>query len=98
MAVSLGPVSAGGFRRTGTLAQLSVAGGAAPRNILEDVEWADWAPDGRSLAVVRVVQGRMRLEFPIGKALYETNGWISDPRVSPGGDSRGLHRPPVSDR
>ena len=87
MAVSLGRSATGGFRRTGTLAQLSVAGGAAPRDILEDVEWADWAPDGKSLAVVRISQGRMRLEYPIGKALYETNGWISHPRVSPDGDS-----------
>jgi Tol biopolymer transport system component len=86
MAVSLGRSATAAFRRTGTLAQLSVAGGAAPRDILEDVEWADWAPDGKSLAVVRISQGRMRLEFPIGKLLYETNGWISHPRVSPGGD------------
>ena len=86
MAVSLGRSATAAFRRTGTLAQLSVAGGAAPRDILEDVESADWAPDGKSLAVVRISQGRMRLEFPIGKVLYETNGWISHPRVSPGGD------------
>jgi len=86
MAVSLDRTSSGGFRRTGTLAQLSVAGGAAPRDILEDVEWADWAPDGKSLAVVRMPKGRMRLEYPIGKVLYETSGWISHPRVSPGGD------------
>ncbi len=86
MAVSLDRSSSGGFQRTGTLAQLSVAGGAAPRDILEDVEWADWAPDGKSLAVVRMPQGRMRLEYPIGKVLHETSGWISHPRVSPGGD------------
>jgi eukaryotic-like serine/threonine-protein kinase len=87
MAVSLNRTSAGGFRRTGTLAQLSVAGGAAARDILEEVEWADWAPDGTSLAVVRPSQGRIRLEYPIGKVLHETSGWISDPRVSPSGDS-----------
>jgi Tol biopolymer transport system component len=86
MAVSLDRTASGGFRRTGTLAQLSVAGGAAPRDILEDVEWADWAPDGKSLAVVRTPKGRMRLEYPIGKVLYETSGWISHPRVSPSGD------------
>ena len=28
----------------------------------------------------------MRLEYPIGKVLYETSGWISDPRFSPKGD------------
>ncbi len=86
MAVSLNRVSVGGFRRSGTLAQLSVAGGAAPRDILEDIEWADWAPDGKSLAVVRTSRGRMLLEYPIGKVLHETSGWIGHPRVSPNGD------------
>ena len=27
-----------------------------------------------------------RLEFPVGKVLYETSGWIGWPRVSPAGD------------
>ena len=45
--------------------------GGAPRPVLEDVESADWSPDGLSLAVVRNVSGRERLEFPIGKILYE---------------------------
>ena len=62
--------------------------GGAPRPILEDVESADWSPDGTSLAVVRNVSGRERLEYPIGKVLYETSGgWISYPRVSPKGDA-----------
>ena len=70
----------------GTLARAPLAGGA-PRPVLENVEWADWSPDGNSLAVVRNVGGRDRLEFPIGKVLYETSGgWISYPRVSPKGD------------
>ena len=61
--------------------------GGAPRPVLEDVEWADWSPDGNSLAVVRNVGGRERLEYPIGKVLYETSGgWISYPRVSPKGN------------
>src|SRR4029453_6753570 len=50
------------------------------------VEHADWAPDGQTLAVVHFVAGRNRLEFPIGKVLYETAGWISHPRISPTGD------------
>jgi len=74
------------FVRTGTLARVSVAGGAAPREVLEDIEWADWGPDG-ALAIVREVQGRGRLEFPIGKVLYETTGYITHPRVSPRGDA-----------
>ena len=48
----------------------------------EDVLSADWAPDGPYLAVVRAA-GRVRLEFPVGKVLYETTGWINHPRVSP---------------
>ncbi len=86
MAVSLDRSAAGGFRRTGTLAQLSVAGGAAPRDILKDIEWADWSPDGKSLAIVRAVPGKMRLEYPAGKVLYETSSWVSHPRISPDGN------------
>ncbi|MCA1610743.1 MAG: protein kinase [Acidobacteria bacterium] len=85
MAVSLERTILGNFRRTGTLAQLSVGGGE-PREILKDVEWADSAPDGKSLAIVRAVQGRMRIEYPAGNVLYETGGWVSHVRLSPGGD------------
>jgi eukaryotic-like serine/threonine-protein kinase len=85
MAVSLERTTGSAFRRTGTLAQLSVAGGAAPRDILKEVEWADWGPDGKSLAIVRVIPGKMRIEFPIGKVLYETSAWVSHLRVSPDG-------------
>jgi len=86
MALSLGSHPVGTWINVGTLARAPLAGGA-PRPILEGVEWADWAPDGNSLAVVRNVGGRDRLEFPIGKVLYQTSGgWISYPRVSPKGD------------
>src|SRR5262245_5891754 len=53
LAVSLSRVAAGTFRRTGTLAQVPLAGAVAPRDILSDIEWADWSPNGESLAVVR---------------------------------------------
>ncbi len=86
MALSLGSRPVGTWVNVGTLARAPLAGGA-PRPVLEDVEWADWSPDGNSLAVVHSVGGRDRLEFPIGKVLYETSGgWISYPRVSPKGD------------
>jgi eukaryotic-like serine/threonine-protein kinase len=86
MAVSLGRHIVAAFTRSGTLARMSLSAVSAPREILEDAQWADWAPDGGSLAVVRDVGGRNRLEFPIGKVLYETAGWISHPSVSPNGD------------
>jgi hypothetical protein len=69
----------------GTLARMPLAGGA-PREVLQDVFYADWAPDGKNLAVVRPVEGRFRLEYPIGNVLYETDGWITYPRFSPKGD------------
>jgi Tol biopolymer transport system component/predicted Ser/Thr protein kinase len=73
------------YIHTGTLARMPLAGGA-PREILEDVQWADWSPDGNTLAVVRDVAGQSRLEFPVDKVLYQTGGWISDPRISPAGN------------
>jgi Tol biopolymer transport system component len=85
MAVSLDRHAAAPFIRTGRLARINIAGGA-PRDVLDDVQWADWSPDGRDLAIVRDFGARNRLEFPIGKVLYETNGWISHPRFSPDGE------------
>src|SRR5262249_11398553 len=73
------------FVRSGRLARISIAGGA-PRDVLDDVQWAAFGPDGNSLAIVRDVGVKNRLEYPIGKVLYETTGWISHPRVSPKGD------------
>jgi eukaryotic-like serine/threonine-protein kinase len=54
----------------GTLARVPIAGGA-PRQMVEDVKFADWSPDGSDLAIVRRVDGRDRLEFPVGKVLVQ---------------------------
>jgi serine/threonine protein kinase/Tol biopolymer transport system component len=70
---------------SGTLARMALGGGA-PREILENIQWADWSPDGSQLAIVRDFNGRNRLEYPPGKVLYETGGWISHPRLSHKGD------------
>jgi Tol biopolymer transport system component len=72
------------FDRAGILARAFLDGGT-PRHIAHDVGWADWAPDGRELAVVRRIDGRRQLEYPLGSVLYSTDGWISHPRVSPDG-------------
>ena len=71
-------------RCRGTLAEVSIAGGA-PRKIAENVDWADWSPDGKDLVIVRAVEGRYRLECPIGRVLFASIGWISTPRFSPDG-------------
>ena len=86
MAISLGARPAGPFLTVGTLARSTLAGGGA-REILESVQAADWAADGASLVVLRTVDGRSRIEFPMGKTVVEVpSGYLSHPRVSPDGN------------
>jgi serine/threonine protein kinase len=85
MAISLGRRRVGTFVSFGTLARAPLAGGA-PREMERDVQEADWSPKGE-IAVVRTIGGRNRLEFPAGKEIFETAGWISHPRFSPAGDA-----------
>jgi Tol biopolymer transport system component len=83
MAILLGSPARGA---PGTLARVPLSGGA-PREILENVNDADWSPDGASLAVSRAVGGRNRIEYPIGTVLNESNGRPPlSLRVSPKGD------------
>ena len=68
-----------------------------PRDILKDVEWADWSPDGKSLAIVRVAPGKMRLEYPSGRSC--TRRRLGQPSAClPGWKLRRLHRPPEAER
>jgi eukaryotic-like serine/threonine-protein kinase len=69
----------------GTLARAALTGGA-PRAVAEGIQEADWASDGSTLLVVRDVGGKARIEYPMGKVLYETTGHISYARLSPKGD------------
>ena len=85
LAVLLDSKAIGTWVNMGTLARAPLAGGA-PRDVMEQVQWADWGPDGNSLAVVRDFGGKNQLEYPIGKPLYQTGGWVGHPRVSPKGD------------
>ncbi len=69
----------------GTLAQAALTGGA-PRDIANGIQDTDWAPDGTSYLVTRDVEGKARLEYPVGKVLYSTSGHVSCARFSPKGD------------
>ena len=89
LAVSLKRHFLFGFENVGTLARVPLAGGA-PREILEDIEDADWSPDGKSLAVARLVGNRVRIDYPVGKVIYDAAGWVSDVRVSPDGSYIGF--------
>ena len=82
MLVSLHRHNTGPFQRAGTLAQMSVDGNSAPRELTNDVREADWTPDEKEMMVVRDVGGHSRIELPIGHVLYETSGWVSSARVS----------------
>jgi len=72
------------YTRVGTLSRAPLGGGA-PRPILSDVQDADWGPENQ-IAVARFAEGHYRLEYPVGHILYETEGYVSDVRVSPKGD------------
>lgn len=68
----------------GTLARVPISGGA-PREVAPDVVAAEWTKDGADLVVVKRSGGRFVLQWPIGKTIYETSGWIIAMRISPDG-------------
>jgi tRNA A-37 threonylcarbamoyl transferase component Bud32/Tol biopolymer transport system component len=83
-------------RPVGLLVEGPVAGGAV-RDVQEEVQFADWDAKANDLAVVRerteidestreVRSAKTVLEFPRGRPVFETAGWISSPRVSRSGD------------
>jgi serine/threonine protein kinase/Tol biopolymer transport system component len=75
------------------LARMPLSGGA-PRDVAEDVNDADWSPDGSTLAIVRFTGSQQRLEFPPGKALYEAAS-LDHMRLSPRGDRIAFAEHPV---
>ena len=86
LAVSLGRHFIGGWVTSGTLARMPASFGGAPRELAEDVQDADWLPDGSGLAVIRAEAERFVVEMPMGHRIFESPQWISNVRVSPKGD------------
>lgn len=84
MALSVGQ-KYDGWLADGKLAEVDLLG-KTPRPRLESVREADWIPGTTDLAVVRRVDGKDRVEFPIGKVVFESQGYASHPRVSRKGD------------
>ena len=84
-------------RLLGTLSVSATTGGAA-REVLGGVRGADYAPNGE-MAVVQCRSGRCLLDYPLGTRLYETEGWLTGPRVSPDGEQVALieHPMPLDD-
>jgi len=82
LALLVGPFGKDG---AGTLAQNAVTGGQT-RPMLEDVYAAEWSPDGGSMAVGRKVNGKWRVEYPVGKVLWEGEWPPYGLRISPDGE------------
>jgi eukaryotic-like serine/threonine-protein kinase len=85
MAVSLGRRYLIGWVSSGTLARIPLFGGA-PREICENVQEAEWGPDGKNFLILRRIGESFRIEYPIGNIVFKSMNWISHPRFSPKGD------------
>jgi len=77
--------SSGGPRGERSLVRVPMNGGA-PLSIDLGIWSADWAPDSSRMAVLRYGPQPESIEYPRGKTLYDSTGWISDVRVSPSGN------------
>jgi serine/threonine protein kinase len=84
MAILLNRETELGFAQWGILARAPILGGT-PRQLMEGVATADWMPDGKSLAIVRLQESQNIMEFPAGNEVYKTGGWTSKIRVSRNG-------------
>jgi serine/threonine protein kinase len=80
----------------GTLA-IVPSGGGKPEIVMEGVDDAAFAPDGNSLAILRSVMGEQQLEYPAGRVLHKSTGWMSYPRFSPKGDKIAFFEHPLGD-
>jgi dipeptidyl aminopeptidase/acylaminoacyl peptidase len=81
---------------SGVMAKTRIEGGT-PRRLEDNIIAADFAPDGNSLAVVRRTGGTVVLEYPQGKTVYETSGYLDYVRVGPGGAEVAFVEHPVYD-
>jgi len=79
----------------GTLLVLPADGGQ-PEPPIEGVDDAAFAPD-ESLAILRSVDRKQQLEYPVGTVLYTSSGWMSYPRFSPKGDKIAFFEHPLGD-
>ena len=56
---------------------------------------ADWSPDGSDLAIIHDTGISDQLEYPPGKVLYKSSGYLSDLRISPDGNQIAFMEHPV---
>jgi Tol biopolymer transport system component len=80
----------------GTLAQAQMMGGT-PRGLENNAISADYASDGKTLAVARIANQKVQLEYPQGKVIYTTSGYLDYVRISPSGKEIAFLEHPVFD-
>jgi eukaryotic-like serine/threonine-protein kinase len=85
IAVALAPTQLASFLAPGTLARTTDANNA-PKPEIENIQAADFTPDGSALAIVRYVPAEQmcQLEYPIGKVLHRER-LVDNLRFSPDG-------------
>lgn len=85
IAVALAPTEVSSFLAPGTLARTTDASNA-PKPEIENIQAADFTPDGSALAIVRYVPAEQmcQLEYPIGKVLHRER-LVDNLRFSPDG-------------
>ena len=92
LAIQLRPKLWSGFLH-GTLGRVPFGGGV-PREVMDNVQDADWTPDGASLAVLRFglsAAVRWEIELPPGKTLFQDPaGSVIGFRIAPDGRSIAL--------
>jgi Tol biopolymer transport system component len=81
LAVLTGPFFPDG---SGTLGRTALGGGQT-RPLLERIRWAEWSPDASEMAIVRMVNNKGQLEYPVGKPLLQTEWGPFAIRISPDG-------------
>src|SRR5262249_35480396 len=84
-------------RIRGTLARVPPVGGV-PRELAQDVAWADWTGSGELAGARRGPGRRMWIERTLGTKIWEGAGWISDLRCSPDGEQLAFLHHPVLER
>jgi Tol biopolymer transport system component len=84
VAILIDPHREGQDSFRGTLAVVPLGGGA-PRELAEDVQEADWTPDGRDLCILRWVNRELQMELPPGRVVYQPHNELLFLRMSPTG-------------
>jgi eukaryotic-like serine/threonine-protein kinase len=82
-------------RSFGNLLSRVPMNGGSPLALASRVTCADWSPDGKNIAAVRMEGNATRIEFPLGKRVYRTPAIVSCLSVSPDGNMIAFGEHPV---